>query len=107
MLRFRLLYVTVLTSNVYDACVCVSVCVSVCVCVCVWFICIDWWRTRPADSVSVTIESQADLAQLSMFNTEKPYRNKIIITIIIIKVDKSMAANHHQIRGDISVLLAE
>ena len=34
MLCFRLLCVTVLTSNVYD-CVCVCACVCVCVCVCV------------------------------------------------------------------------
>ena len=46
MLRFRLLYVIVLKSNVYDACVCVCVCVRAraCVCmfmhVCAWFICI-------------------------------------------------------------------
>ena len=39
MLCFSLLYVIVLTSNVYDACVC-FVCVSVCVCVSVLFICI-------------------------------------------------------------------
>ena len=32
---FRLLYVIVLMSYVYDACVCVCVCVSVCVCLCV------------------------------------------------------------------------
>ena len=30
-LRFRLLYAIVLTSNVYDACVCACVCVCVCV----------------------------------------------------------------------------
>ena len=42
-LCFRLLYATVLTSDVYDACVCVCVCVCVCLCVCVcmcvWCVC--------------------------------------------------------------------
>ena len=48
---------------------CVFVCVSVCarVCVCVCFVVIVHWHCS---------------AQLSMFNMEKRYRNKIIIIII-------------------------
>ena len=53
MLCFRLLYAIVLSSKVYGACVCV------CVCVCV-----------------VHLHCSV---QLSMFNMEKRYRNKIII----------------------------
>ena len=61
----RLLYAVV-----YDACVCVCVCVSVCACVCV--------------CVCVVIVHWHCSAQLSMFNMEKRYRNKIIIIIITI-----------------------
>ena len=69
MLCCRLLYAIVLTSVVYDACVCVcvGVCVRVCVRVCVCVVIVHWHCS----------------AQLSMFNTEKRCRNKIIIIIII------------------------
>ena len=40
MLCFRLLYVTVLMSNVYDVCMCVCVCVCVCARACARFVCI-------------------------------------------------------------------
>ena len=50
-------------SVVYDACVCVCVCVRACVRACV----VVHWHCS---------------AQLSMFNMEKRYRNKIIIIII-------------------------
>ena len=63
MLCFRLLYAIVLTSVVYDACVCV--CVYVCVCVVVVVVIVHWHCSK----------------QLSMFNMEKRYRNKIIIII--------------------------
>ena len=65
MLCFRLLYAIVLTSVVYDASVCVCVCVCVCACVraCVRVVIVHWHCS----------------AQLSMFNMEKLYRNKIII----------------------------
>ena len=63
MLCFRLLYAIVLTSVVYDACICVCVRARVCVCV----VAIGHWHCS---------------AQLSMFNMEKHYRNKIIIIII-------------------------
>ena len=75
MLCFRLLYAIVLSSDVFDArvraraCVCVSVCVCVCVCV------VHWQCT----------------AQLSMFNMEKHFRNKIIIIIIIIINTRNIA----------------
>ena len=46
--------------------VCLCVCVYVCVCVCVCFVVVHWHCS----------------AQLSMFNVEKCYRNKIIIIII-------------------------
>ena len=71
MLCFRLLYAIVLTSVVYDACVyvcvceCVCMCVRACVRVCVCFVIVHWHCS----------------AQLSMFNMEKRYRNKIIIII--------------------------
>ena len=55
-------------SNVYDVCVCVCVLVCVCVCVCVHVCCVVHWHCS---------------AQLSMFNMEKHYRNKIIIIIIM------------------------
>ena len=71
MLCFRNLYAIVLTSDVYDACVCVYVVVH--------------WHCS---------------AQLSMFNMEKHYRNKIIIIIIII-MPKMPAIN--QRRGITSV----
>ena len=63
MLCFRLLYVIVLTSNVYDARthVCVCVCVCACVCLCV-LVC-----------GSFVLFS-------AMFNTEKLYRNEIIMS---------------------------
>ena len=48
-------------------CVCVCVCVCVPVCVCVVVVVIVHWHCS---------------AQLSMFNMEKRYRNKIIIIII-------------------------
>ena len=67
-LCFRLLYAIVLTSDVYDACVCVCVCVCACVSVCVVFV--------------VVIVHWHCSEQLSMFNMEKRYRNKIIIIII-------------------------
>ena len=60
MLCFRLLYAIVLLSDVFDA----RARARVCVCVCV----VHWHCT----------------AQLSMFNMEKRFRNKIIIIIIII-----------------------
>ena len=56
MLCFRLLYAIVLSSDVFDARACVFV--------------VHWHCT----------------AQLSMFNMEKRYRNKIIIIIIIIYI---------------------
>ena len=56
-LCFRLLYAFVLSSDVFDAHA------RACVCVCV----VHWHCT----------------AQLSMFNMEKRFRNKIIIIIII------------------------
>ena len=46
---------------------CVCACVRACVCVCVCFVIIVHWHCS---------------AQLSMFNMEKRYRNKIIIIII-------------------------
>ena len=46
--------------------VCVCVCASVCVCVCVVVVIVHWHCS----------------SQLSMFNVEKRYRNKIIIIII-------------------------
>ena len=63
-------------SVVYDACVCVCVCVCVCACVraCV----------RACVCVCVVVVHWHCSAQLSMFNMEKRYRNKIIIIIIII-----------------------
>ena len=70
MLCFRLLYAIVLTSVVYDVCVCV------CVCVCV----------RACVRACVVIVHCHCSAQLSMFNMEKRYTNKIIIIIIIIIV---------------------
>ena len=56
MLCFRLLYAIVLTSVIYDACVCV------CVVVVVVVVAVIHWHCS---------------AQLSMFNMEKRYRNKI------------------------------
>ena len=44
-------------------CVCVCVCMCVCVCVCLCVVIVHWHCS----------------AQLSMFNMEKRYRNKIII----------------------------
>ena len=64
-LCFRLLYIIALMSNVYDACVCMCVCVCMC-----------------ASACEVNLYCSA---QLSMFNMEKRYRNKIIINIIIIR----------------------
>ena len=61
-LYIQIQYAIVLSSDVYDAHA--HVCVCVCVCVCF----VHWHCT----------------AQLSMFNMEKRYRNKIIIIIIII-----------------------
>ena len=57
-LCFRLLYTIVLLSDVFDARA------RVCVCVC---LCVVHWHCT---------------AQLSMFNMEKRFRNKIIIIII-------------------------
>ena len=51
-------------------CVCVRACVRACVRVCVCVVVVHWHCS----------------AQLSMFNMEKRYRNKIIIIIIIIIV---------------------
>ena len=48
-------------------CVCACACVRVCVCVCVCVVIVHWHCS----------------AQLSMFNMEKRYRNKIIIIITI------------------------
>ena len=56
-------------SVVYDACVCV--CVRACVRACVCVVVVHWHCS----------------AQLSMFNMEKRYRNKIIIIIIIIMAE--------------------
>ena len=64
MLCFRLLYATVLSSDIFDDRARAHVCVCVYVCVCV----VHWHCT----------------AQLSMFDMEKRFRNKIIIIIIII-----------------------
>ena len=50
-------------------CVCVCVCECVCECVCFFVVVIVHWHCS---------------VQLSMFNMEKCYRNKIIIIIIII-----------------------
>ena len=65
MLCFRLLYAIVLSSDVFDdyARARARACVCVCVCVCVYVV--HWHCT----------------AQLSMFNMEKRFRNKIIIII--------------------------
>ena len=83
MLCFRLLYAIVLSSDVFDA--------HACVCV------VHWHCT----------------VQLSMFNMEKRYRNKIIIIIIIIKsleLDKlryAAAERHCQsVRSDLEDLLS-
>ena len=57
-------------------CVCVCVCVCECVCVCVC-VCV-----RVSVCVVVIVHWHC-LVQLSMFNMEKCYRNKIIIIIII------------------------
>ena len=62
MLCFRLLYAIVLSSDVFDARA-RFVCVCVCVCMCV----VHWHCT----------------AQLSMFNMEKRFRNKIIIMMVV------------------------
>ena len=62
MLCLRHLYTIVLLSDVFDARARVRVCVGVCV--------VHWHCT----------------AQLSMFNMEKRFTNKIIIIIIIITV---------------------
>ena len=60
-------------------CVCVYVCVCVCVCVCVYVclcvcVCVDVW---------VCVVHLHCSAQLSMFNMEKRYRNKITTIISI------------------------
>ena len=77
MLCFRPLYAIVLTSVVYDASVCVCVCARARTCVCVVVLVIVHWHCS---------------AQLSMFNMEKRYRNKIIIITINIR-KKSVSQN--------------
>ena len=83
MLCFTLLYAIVLTSVVYDACVCVCVyvcvrvcgcvCLSVCLCVCVLLLLLLLLLLLFIGIVERNL--------LSMFNMEKRYRNKIIIII--------------------------
>ena len=67
MLCFRLLYAIVLSSNVFDS------------------------RARARVHVYVYVVHWHCTAQLSMFNMEKRFRNKIIIIIIII-TNKQTAA---------------
>ena len=88
LLCFRLVYVIVLMSNVYDLCVCVCVCVCVCACVCVGVcmrVCVHVCVCVCAYicvCVCVCVVHLHCLAQLSMFNMKKHYRNKIIIIIL-------------------------
>ena len=65
-------------------CVCVRVCVRVCVCVHVRVCVCVHVRVCVRACVVVVIVHWHCSAQLSMFNMEKRYRNKITIIIIII-----------------------